>query len=713
MDRAYLLDRINTPEYHGMTIDELMVEWGIETEDKPLLLEILTGLVRDGLLFLSKKRRYISMREKGYLIGTLSTHERGFAFFREQGTKEEYFIPNKSLGDAQNRDTVLLRPLKGKAPVGNRKEGVVEKVLKRGTHTFVGKIGKTKGTWVVQPIDDKVFGGFFYEGFGVAQGDLVLCKILEYPNGRQFGKAIGVSPAGVLKDSDIAILEIMARYGIPEEFPKSVLEAAKQVPTEVLEDEARGRKDLRDLLMVTIDGEDARDFDDAVSVERIEDGYRLGVHIADVSHYVPEGSIIDKEAFERATSVYFPDRVLPMLPLELSNNICSLNQGVNRMAMTAMMDIDSKGKVLRYELYPSLIQVHRRMTYTNVAKILRRLEEPEHMAELTEYVELFPWFDEMSVLANILTNRRMERGAVFFDFPELKIRVDQIGKPVELTKRIRNQAETIIEEFMLLANETVAEHLYWLEAPCVYRVHEEPPKEGVLNFNTAAAPYGFRLIPDGEGSVHPKQYQELVQKLEGHPMKEMLSSLMLRSMSHARYDTKAIGHFGLSCIYYCHFTSPIRRYPDLEVHRILKRYFRTGLPESKEKAEINHQAYRVATQSSEREILAESAERDVDKIKSVEYMSAFVGEVFQGRISGMIGSGIFVQLENLTEGFLPFHILNGYYTFHEKELVARDGSGKVAYRMGDSIRVRLVKAEILTGHLDFDLEVSDTHDQNR
>jgi ribonuclease R len=374
------------------------------------------------------------------------------------------------------------------------------------------------------------------------------------------------------------------------------------------------------------------------------------------------------------------------------------------------MDIDKQGKVINYEIFPSVIKSNKRMTYTKVARILKRRKEPELVTDLDEYKNLFSWFDLMAELSEILTRMRAARGAVFFDFPELKIYVDENGKAVELAKRVRNQAESLIEEFMLIANETVAEHLYWLTAPCIYRVHEEPPFEGINNFNTVAEPYGLKLRIDKNGKIYPKQYQEIIDKLEGHPMKEMMMNLLLRSMSHARYDIKALGHFGLSVIYYCHFTSPIRRYPDLEVHRILKSYMKEKLPDDNEKAKLNITSYKSAVQSSEKEIIAESAEREVDKIKSVEYMKAFVGDVFAGKVSGMIGSGLFIQLDNLTEGFLPYASLDGYHTFFDKEMVVRDSGNKVKFRIGDSIRVKLVKADILTGRLDFNIEVGDTVD---
>ncbi len=708
MDKGYILEKINEPDYKPMNLDEIGELWELSKDDKPIVEKIILELITDGLLYTTKKGRYISIKEKGLMLGTISTNEKGFGFFQEKSTKSEFFIPNRSLKDAQNNDIVLAK-LVAKTG-GKNKEAKVEKIISRGTKSFIGEAVYYKGKITIVPIDKKIFGKYRSDDFNLKKGDRVFSKIVKYPDNNNFGLIEVIGLATDLDEADIAIEEVMIKYNLPKEFSKEVLKAASKAAHEVTVEEIKSRRDLRGLLIVTIDGEDARDFDDAISIEKKADGYTLGVHIADVSHYVQTGDTIDKEAFNRATSVYFPDRVLPMLPEELSNDICSLKEGIDRLAMTAMMDIDKHGKVINYEIFPSVIKSNKRMTYTKVAKILNRNNEPEQISELEEYRELFSWFDLMAELSDVLTKKRAARGAVFFDFPELKIFVDENGKAIELAKRVRNQAESLIEEFMLIANETVAEHLYWLTAPCIYRVHEEPPFEGINNFNTVAEPYGLKLKLDSNGKIYPKQYQEIIDKLDGHPMKEMMMNLLLRSMSHARYDIKALGHFGLSVTYYCHFTSPIRRYPDLEVHRILKRYMKEKLPDENEKTKININSYRSAVQSSEKEIIAESAEREVDKIKSVEYMKAFVGDIFDGKVSGMIGSGLFIQLDNLTEGFLPYATLKGFHTFFDKEMVVRDSGNKVKFRIGDSIKVKLVKADILTGRLDFNLEVGEKLD---
>lgn len=708
MDKQYVLDKINQPHFKPMTTDQLLDYFEVSSEDRAIFLDLLTELKNEGMLFLSKKGRYASIRDKGLYLGVLNTNEKGFGFFKEKSTGKEFFIPNKSMKDAQNGDTVLVRIVQGQK--GKNQEGKVEKVISRGTKSFIGETIYYKGKITIVPVDKKIFGKYRSDSIDLSKGERVFCKIVKYPDNNNYGIVEVIGTASDLDEADMAIEEVMIKYNLAHDFPDSVKQAAASVDTKVEESEKINRKDLRGLMMVTIDGEDARDFDDAISLELIKDGYRLGVHIADVSHYVKPGDVIDKEAFNRATSVYFPDRVLPMLPFELSNGICSLIENNDRLAMTAMMDIDNKGKVRNYDIFPSLIRVNKRMTYNKVARILERRTNNEGIDDLKEYESLYNWFDLMAELADVLTKKRADRGAVFFDFPELKIYVDEKGKPVRLDKRVRNQAESIIEEFMLLANETVAEHLYWLTAPCIYRVHEEPPFEGINNFNTIAEPYGLKLRLDSDGKMHSRQYQDIIEKLQGHPQKDMLMNLMLRSMSHARYDIKALGHFGLAVVYYCHFTSPIRRYPDLEVHRMLKRYMQDRLPGENELTRLNIDAYHSAVQSSEREIIAESAEREVDKIKSVEYMKQYVGEIFKGKVSGMINSGLFIELENLTEGFLPFSSLEGYYTFFDKEMVVRDGGGRTRFKIGDQLNVKLVKADILAGHLDFNLEVGEKVD---
>ncbi len=708
MDKEHVLEQINDKTYQPLNFEEMVDMWNITKDEQPILETILNSLIELGLLYTTKKSRYKSIKDKGFMLGKITTNEKGFGFFQEKATREEFFIPHNSLKDAQNNDVVLARLVDNKG--GKNKEAKVEKIINRGTKSFIGEAIFYKGQITIIPIDDKIFGKYRTKGYEVKKGDRVFCKIITYPDNNNFGKVDIIGFSSDLDEADMAIEEIMIKYNLPKEFPEEVSMAAKKTAHEVTEKESESRRDLRDLLMVTIDGADAKDFDDAVSIKKNTNGYTLGVHIADVSHYVGVKDTIDKEAFNRATSVYFPDRVLPMLPVELSNGICSLQQNKDRLAMTAMMNVDNKGKVINYEIFPSVIKVNRRMTYTQVTDILRRNINNNDVTQLEEFEELYPLFDLMAELSEILTKKRASRGAIFFDFPELKIVVDKKGKAVDLSKRIRNQAESIIEEFMLLANETVAEHLFWLTAPCIYRVHEEPPFEGINNFNTVAEPYGFKLKLDSNGKIHSKQYQEIIEKLDEHPMKDMMMNLLLRSMSHARYDVKPLGHFGLSVIYYCHFTSPIRRYPDLEVHRLLKRYMKENLPGENEKTKINLKAYQSAVQSSEKEIIAESSEREVNKIKSVEFMKSFVGDTFNGKISGMINSGLFIELENLTEGFLPFNSLKGYQTFFEKEMLVRDGGNKVRFRIGDKLKVKLVKADILLGRLDFNLEEGDSVD---
>lgn len=705
MDKGSILEKINDKGYTPMTMGEMAQAWDIPREERFILDELLEELIQEGQIFLTKKQRYLSISEKGLLAGKISRNAKGFAFFRDSASGEEYFIPPKSLKDATDRDTVLVRPMKRtKSGIGKSLEAQVEKIIRRGTVTFIGETAYHHGQRILIPKDRKVPGRYAYQGEPQDAGELIYARILRYPVGKGLGIAQGIRPVREMDEAELAMEEIIARYGLATAFPEAAVAEADAVPQLVREEDREGRRDLRDLYLVTIDGEDARDFDDAVSLEIKGEVYRLGVHIADVSHYVREGSPLDHEALNRTTSVYFPDRVLPMLPLPLSNGICSLNEGQDRCAMTCMMDFNQKGELLSYEIFPSLIHSRKRMTYTAVAAILRRREEPVLLPEIQEYEERFSWYDKMAELSSILMKRREKRGAVFFDFPEMKIITDEEGHPVRLDKRIRNQAESLIEEFMLAANETVAEHLYWLHAPCIYRVHEEPPYDGVATFNAIGAPYGLKLKADADGKVHPRQYQEVIGKIKGIPMEDMLLSQLLRSMSHARYDIEALGHFGLSAIYYCHFTSPIRRYPDLVVHRLLKRYMEEKHPGEQELVQVRYKAYRAAVQTSQREIDAESAEREADKVKAAEYMAQFLGEAFSGKISGIIGNGLFVQLENLAEGFLPFSSLEGYYTFYEKELLVRDGGGQVRFRIGDEIRVRLVKAEILSGRLDFLLE---------
>ena len=702
-----ILEKIKDKDYAPQTAEKLIKIFGIEEFNIPLFMKNLAELEEKGLIMLTKKSKYITLEKRGYFSGVLTANVKGFAFFKKDGAKDEYFIPNKDLKGALDKDRVLVSLISNAK--GKNREAKVEKILKRGTKGFVGILTYFRNQLIIEPEDRRIFGRYTIENpeKGMQKGERIFVAITEYGQQKRMGKVKLMTKLETSGESVEAIIEnILLRNGLAEEFPEAVLAESNKIPQTVTESLEEGRRDLRALQMVTIDGEDAKDFDDAVSIELLDNGnYKLGVHITDVSHYVKESSHIDKEAFKRGTSIYFPGRVLPMLPVALSNGICSLNAGVDRMAMTAMMEINNKGKVVNYEIFPSLIKVEERMTYTNVAKILRGEDEEI----LKRYEHLIGFFNEMSVLADILGKKREKRGSLFFDLPELKVNVDENAKPISLSICKRNKAESIIEEFMLAANETVAEHLYWLEFPCVYRIHESPPLDGITHFNEVMGPFDIKIVVGGSGEIHPKIYQEIIKKIQNHPMKNMIMNLLLRSMSHARYDVEPLGHFGLSVTYYCHFTSPIRRYPDLAVHRSLKASFQGAGMSIKKK--LMARDIVVAAEASEWELVAESVERKITTVKVVEYMKLFVGESFNSRVSGMIRSGIFVQLENLAEGFIPFATLNGYHVFSETEMVVRDGGNQVSFKIGDSVRVKLVAANIGLGHLDFIIE-DDNNDEN-
>ena len=687
--------------YVPMKLKELAILLQVPKEQRSELKAVMDALEAEGKVHVSQKGKYLKGAGRT-LRGVYQAHPRGFGFVTIEGETDDIFIPEKETNGALHGDTVEI--LLTASPEGKRKEGKIVKIAERGTAKIVGlyQVAKGKHYGFVIPDNQRFLQDIFVpeeRAKGAVDGHKVVVELTSYgsDNAKPEGKIVEI--LGHVNDPGVDIMSIVKSYDLPVEFPEKVMNKAERVPEEVSDADMAGRKDLREWVMVTIDGEDAKDLDDAVSLTRTEDGknWILGVHIADVANYVQERSALDREALHRGTSVYLADRVIPMLPHRLSNGICSLNAGVDRLAMSCIMTVDAKGDVIDHEICESVIRVNERMSYTSVKKILEDHDEEE----TTRYIDLVPMFEEMEQLAGILRNRRHQRGSIDFDFPESKIMLDEEGHPMEIRSYDRNVATKIIEDFMLLANETVAEEYYWREIPFVYRVHETPDEDKIKKLAILINNFGYSLHISDE--VRPGQIQKLLAKIQGTPQETMISRLALRSMKQARYTPENDGHFGLAARYYTHFTSPIRRYPDLQIHRIIKDDLRGRMNEKKME---HYQTIlpEVTRQASETERRAEEAERETIRLKKAEYMEAHIGEVFEGVISGITNWGIYVELSNTIEGLV--HVANMYddhYDYYEDryEMVG-EHTGKT-YKLGETVYVRVIDADCLTRTIDFEM----------
>lgn len=684
--------------YVPMKIKEMAIFLQVPKERRQELQEVLDALLQEGKIEVSQKGKYQKSRGV-FLTGVFTAHPKGFGFVSVDGMEEDVFIPEDQVHGAMHQDTVQITVKPGQS--GKRREGAVNRIVKRGTDRIVGLYQESRNFGFVIPDNERYTRDIFVpkeDSGGAVNGHKVVVELVSYGTDRKSPEGKVVEILGHISDPGTDILSIVKGYDLPVEFPEKVMRQAERVPDRISEADMQGRTDLRDVQMVTIDGEDAKDLDDAVSLEMNGGQYILGVHIADVANYVQEGSALDREAFERGTSVYLVDRVIPMLPRRLSNGICSLNEGQDRLALSCIMTIDQKGKVLDHVIAETVIRVDRRMTYTSVKKIL----EEQDAEESARYEEIVPMFQRMQELAGLLRARRRARGSIDFDFPETKVILDEKGEPVEILPYDRNTATKIIEDFMLIANETVAEDYFWQELPFVYRTHENPDPDRMKKLSTFINNFGYS-IRFREDEVHPKELQKLLERLEGTPEETLISRLTLRSMKQAKYTTECTGHFGLAARYYCHFTSPIRRYPDLQIHRIIKDSLRGRMNQEK----IEH--YRkildeVAKQSSERERRADEAERETIRLKKAEYMSRHLWEEYEGVISGVTGWGLYVELPNTVEGLVHVASLQGdYFEYNENayEMVGQR-TGKT-YRLGQTVRVQVVKADRTTRTVDFEL----------
>ena len=719
--------------YVPMKIKELAIVLGVKKEQRPELEMILADLMAEGRIECSKRGKY-SKSEIKKMTGTFTAHPKGFGFVSVEGETEDIFIPESQVNGAMHMDTVEITV----SPVttGRRREGTVVKVLERGMKQVVCTYEQSKTFGFAVP-DNPKFGTDIFipqeRSKGAVSGHKVVVEVTSY--GKKDRKPEGkvVEILGHINDPGVDILSLVRAYGLPVEFDEKVLKQVENVAKPVSEADMAGRMDLRDWQMVTIDGEDAKDLDDAVSVTMDGDNYILGVHIADVSNYVQEHSALDVEALKRGTSVYLVDRVIPMLPHALSNGICSLNQGENRLALSCIMTINSKGEIIDHTIAETVICVDRRMSYTQVKNILEAYHaansqdapveevdgkqddadrETESVSDvnvrrqqeelLGEYEALVPMFVRMEKLAGILRGKRMKRGSIDFDFPETKVILDEQGNPIDIRPYDRNVATKIIEDFMLAANETVASDFYWRELPFVYRTHENPDTEKIQKLSTFINNFGYTLHI-GADEVHPKELQKLLQKIDGTKEEALISRLTLRSMKQARYTIDNTGHFGLAADCYCHFTSPIRRYPDLQIHRIIKESLRGRLNEKR----IDHYEHilpEVAKHSSEMERRADEAERETVKLKKVQYMEQHIGEEFEGVISGVTEWGFFVELENTVEGLVRVtELTDDFYQYYEDtyELVGEATNRR--YKLGQKVLVRVEHCDRIMRTIDFAL----------
>ena len=639
--------------------------------------------------------------------GTFIGHPKGFGFVETEGQDEDVFIPESDTGTAMHQDKVRIIIRDGQKE-GKRKEGVVVKVLERGMPEIVGTYQLNRDFGFVISDNPKFSKDIFIprkEAAGIKNGDKVIAVITDYGSRNKNPEGKIKENLGNIRTPGTDILAIVKSFGIPSEFPEKVMKQAQRVPDHVLDADREGRLDLRHLQTVTIDGEDAKDLDDAISLTKEGEIYHLGVHIADVSNYVQYNSALDKEALKRGTSVYLADRVVPMLPERLSNGICSLNQGEDRLALSCLMDINEKGKVVSHQIAETVINVDERMCYTDVKNILEDTDEEAKK----RYEALIPMFFMMKELSGILRNSRHHRGSIDFDFPESKIILNAAGKAIDVKPYEANVATKIIEDFMLMANETVAQEYCTEEIPFVYRTHDNPDPEKVESLLTLLHNQGVK-IQKAKEEITPKEIQQIIEGIEGLPNEAMISRLVLRSMKQAKYTTECSGHFGLAAKYYCHFTSPIRRYPDLQIHRIIKDNLRGRLMREGRTEHYREILDEVARQSSVCERRADEAERESDKLKKAEYMSYHLGEEFEGIISGVTGWGLYVELPNTVEGLVHVNTLrDDYYVFDQESYELCGEMTRKVYKLGDKVRVRVADADKMLKTVDFEL-VSDVWD---
>lgn len=687
--------------YQPLKLKEFSYLLQVPPRDREQLKQILDELVAEGKISITKKGKYTKL-EKGLVRGVFESNARGFGFVTVEGEEEDYFIPENAVGDAMYHDVVLMQVVVPYAEPGKRKEGKVIKVLERGITQVVGTFQKSRNFGFVVPDNQRFEKDIFLsksESKNLSEGHKVVVKIIDYGGDGKNPEGKVLEVLGHANDPRVDILSVIKAYDVPLEFPQEVMQQVKRVNDEVFEREKAGRMDIRGWQTVTIDGEDAKDLDDAITLTRQDGGYQLGVHIADVSHYVTEGSALDQEALKRGTSIYLIDRVIPMLPHKLSNGICSLNAGVDRLALSCIMDIDEKGRIIGHKIAETVVRVDERMSYTSVAKILEE-QDPE---EIKRYENLVPMFQLMKELSDILRQRRHERGSIDFDFPESKLILDEDGKPLEIYPYDRNCATKIIEDFMLAANETIAEDFFWQELPFVYRTHESPDPDKIQKLAVFIQNFGYFLKNSSKEHIHPKEIQKLLNKIEGTEEEALISRLALRSMKQARYTTTNIGHFGLSAKYYCHFTSPIRRYPDLQIHRIIKENFHGNL----QKKRVKHYEQvlpKVAETSSKTERRAEEMEREVIKMKKVEYMEQHLGEIFVGVISGITTWGIYVELPNTIEGMIRVaDMVDDYYNYDERSYsMVGEMTGRT-FELGMRVAVRVKETNKMLRTIDFEL----------
>ena len=727
---------INDKHYKPLKQKELAFLLQVESEDREEFRQILRELVEEGKVLLTKRGKYQSLSDITK-IGVFCGNQKGFGFVTVEGEEEDYFIPEFATLGAMHGDKVMIKIMS--VSVGKRKEAQVTSILEHGNDEIVGYYQKSKKYGFVIPDNQKLSDDIFVSAknsMGAVTGHKVVVKITQFATKERKAEGKVVEILGHVNDPGTDILSIVRAFNLPTEFPEQLMDSLEQIPESVTEEEIKGRLDLRDWQTVTIDGEDAKDLDDAITLTKNEKGYQLGVHIADVTHYVKEHSFLDKEALNRGTSVYLVDRVIPMLPHKLSNGICSLNAGEDRLALSCIMDIDEKGKVTGHHIVMTVIHVNRRMSYNQVDAILKAhavatggcydgvdygsLAEKENVqledvtlclndgreikgAEiLKEYQDYVEYFCNMKELSDILRQRRMARGSIDFDFPEAKILLTEDGEPVEIGPYDRNPAHKIIEDFMLMANETIAEDYFWQDIPFEFRVHGEPDPEKVDKLSDMMKGFGYYFKTNRE-KIHPKEFQKLLKKIEGTPEEGFLSRMTLRTMQQARYSVECSGHFGLAAKYYCHFTSPIRRYPDLQIHRIIKENL-MGKLNGKRLEHYMGILPVVAESNSKNERRAQEAEREVEKLKKVQYMSRRIGEEYDGIISGVTAYGFYVELSNTIEGMVRISTIpDDFYIYDEGSvsLIGRE-YGK-SYIMGQQVRVKVVHVDKLLRTIDFEL----------